>query len=145
MIAQPHGKPKIIFARYHLILNVLLKASSYQLSMRLKDLLSSKVIYAANGQMEHPEFFSKQAKHLTADLIHFMKKQYPIRGRVISSGPHKITLNIGYDMGVRVNQRCQIVNSQEKISIKSVQMRTSIAEPIQSYTLDIGNKIICLQ
>lgn len=145
LIAQPHGKPKIIFARYHLILNVLLTASSYHLSMRLKDLLSSKVIYAANGQMEHPEFFSKQAKNMTADLIYFIKEQYPIRGRVISSDPHKITLNIGYDMGVRVNQSCQIVNSQEKISIKTVQMRTSIAEPIQGYTLDIGNKIICLQ
>lgn len=95
--------------------------------MRLVDKKTGTVIDNLFEELDVNKPILAQKKELSENLLRKLAERYPLRGLISEITENKVTLNIGYEAGVRMGQWLRVVGKDTFLKVISVESGTSSA------------------
>jgi len=89
---------------------------------------------------------NEQRRKISHSVVELLDKKYPLRGIITRIKDNKIYLNIGSEMGVRIDQLFEVIDQDCQISIESIGLTTSSANPVnKSLVYKNGWRVQCIK
>jgi hypothetical protein len=106
-----------------------------QVSGRLIETETGRVVAAVNDVFGSSISASEMAERLAGNLLETLERLYPLRGKISKLEGKKVKLNIGEVVGVRNGQRFKMKEVDAVLEVTSTQKDASLANVLQGSEL----------
>ena len=147
-LAQPKRKiqPDFYSANFLINLNYHIHGSQVKLFIRVKETRTRKSIWRDKIIINPDEFVSDSLKQISNEIATTILSLYPLQGKISKIENNTIHLNIGYDEGVRKNQRFKVKQHENVIlKILTVSTNTSTGVSNNPINLKTGMEVIAYE
>jgi len=103
-------KPDLLPAKYLLKVKVQLTDNLIKVMLRLRKTITIELLHSSHIHLDTDQYLFDQKEVCTDELIDFIKKEYPIRGRITTITNKNIQANIGFQVGVKTNQIYKLID-----------------------------------
>ncbi|MGA1863527.1 MAG: CHAT domain-containing protein [bacterium] len=122
---------KMLAARLILSGRVIYSGPQAQVSMRLIETETGRIVAAINESFGSAVPVSILAEGLSQDLLEKLREFYPLRGKISEIAGDDILLNIGQMAGVKTGQRFRVIDKDVDLEIISIQKNTCLARILE--------------
>ncbi len=122
---------RILAARLLLSGQIVYAGPQTQVSLRLIETETGQVSAAMTETFGGTVPASVLSDRLSQILVDKLKKQYPLRGKILSINADEVRLNIGQRVGVAPGQRFKVTNTDTNLEVVSIEADRSLARPVK--------------
>lgn len=117
--------PNLLAANLLIDLQLRLDGENLFVIMRLKETQSGKLLDTFKEKLTKGPLLS-QKKRIAKKIIAYLKKTYPVRGRILEITDKDIIINIGKEVGVRTRQ--EYTNESQDIILTVISIKSNISK-----------------
>ena len=133
-----HIKPNLREATLFLILSIHHTDNQPFVVMHLEDTITGDVKEIFHEPIENQKLLFDQKERLSKKLLDHLKKEYPLRGKIIEVKSDSARLNIGYRLGVKNGQIFKVIDKKITLKVVSVASEESTVEIEKEVIVNVG-------
>jgi class 3 adenylate cyclase/tetratricopeptide (TPR) repeat protein len=122
---------RMLAARLILSGHLVYSGPQAQVSIRLIETETGRIVAAINESFGSVVPVSVLAERLSEDLLEKLREFYPLRGKISEVKDEDIKLNIGQMAGVKVGQRFKVIDKEVALEVISIQKNTCLARILE--------------
>jgi len=137
---------KILAARLIISGHMVYAGPLVQISMRLIETETGRIVAAVNESFGSAEPASVLVDRLSKELLKQLKELYPLRGKISEIRDGGLRLNIGEMVGTKIGQRFRAMDEDEILEVTSTQKDSSLVKVVKGRALlQEGSRVEVIQ